>query len=210
MEFQRLLELAADLHCFSPGMLTAGEDLDQIRVQLSRWAATGRVVRIHKGWYVLGEPFRRVRPDMNVIACALRPGAYVSLHSALAFHGMIPEYVPETTCVTTGRPLRIDSPLGRIRYRHLKTEAFLGYRQVDFGMQAAFLALPEKALLDLVYLTPGSAEPAYLVELRLQRPEELDLERMARMAERFEAPRLARAVGMIAGLVQAAGAEDAT
>jgi len=209
MEFPRLVELTADLHCFSPGMLTAGEDLDQIRVQLSRWAASGRVVRIHKGWYVLGEPFRRVRPELKVIACAIRPGAYVSLHSALAFHGMIPEYVPETTCVTTGRPLRIDSPLGRIRYRHLKTEAFFGYRQVDFGMQAAFVALPEKALLDLVYLTPGSVEAGYLAELRLQRPDELDLERMVRMAERFAAPRLARAVGLIGPLVQAAGSEDA-
>jgi hypothetical protein len=85
---------------------------------------------------------------------------------------------------------RIGSPLGRIHYRHLKTTAFFGYRQIDAGTQPAYIATPEKALLDLVYLTPGSAEAQWLAELRLQRPADLDIELAAQMARRIGAPRL--------------------
>ena len=104
MKFDQLIDIAADLHCFSAGMVTAGEDIDAVRVQLSRWVTSKRLVRIHKGWYTLRDPFRRVRLNLNVVACTIKRGSYVSLQSALAYHGMIPEYVAETTCVTTGRP----------------------------------------------------------------------------------------------------------
>ncbi len=178
----------------SAGVVTAGEDIDVVRVQLSRWVSNGRLVRIHKGWYTLRDPFRRVRLDLNVIACTIKRGSYVSLQSGLAYHGMIPEYVAETTCVSTGRPLSIDSPVGRIRYRHVKGDVFFGYEQEVSGKQEAYIALAEKALLDLFYLTPGADDPTYIAELRLQASEHLDTAMMMRMAERFAAPRLLRAV----------------
>lgn len=197
MIFDQLVDIVSHLHCFSAGMVTAGEDIDVVRVQLSRWVASGRLIRIHKGWYTLREPFRHVRLDLNVVACTIKRGTYVSLQSALAHHGMIPEYVAETTCVTTGRPLSIDSPVGRMGYRHVKRDAFFGYRQEASGKQEAFIAAPEKALLDLFYLTPGSEDAAYIAELRLQGSEQLDLEKMASMADRFRAPRLQRAVRLL-------------
>ena len=202
MEFSRLVELAADLHCFSPGMITAGEDIDQVRVQLNRWVKSGRVIRLHKGWYTLGEPYRHVRIDVNVIASTIKPGTYVSLQSALAFHGMIPEYVPETTCVITGRPLTIGTPFGRIRYRHIKGEVFFGYSRYEVGMQHAFIAVPEKALLDLLYLTPGSEDADYLSELRLHGVEDFDIQLMLQMARKFQAKRLERSVDLVSRLTE--------
>lgn len=196
MEYERLVNLTTDLHCFSPGMITAGEDIGHVRVQLSRWAAGGRIIRLHKGWYTLKEPFRRRKLDMAVIACTIKPGTYVSLHSALAYHGMIPEYVAETTCLTTGRPQVVETPFGRIRYRHIKTDVFFGYRQVESGVQQAFIARPEKALLDLLYLTQGSVGAGYLSELRLQNIEELDMPVMADLVKGFGSPRLMRAVSL--------------
>jgi len=197
MEFDRLVEIASDLHCFSAGMITAGQDISVVRVQLSRWVARGRLIRIHKGWYTLREPFRRVRLDLNVVASTIKRGSYVSLQSALAHFGMIPEYVAETTCVTTGRPSTIESPVGRIVYRHVKREVFFGYTQETSGKQEAHIARPEKALLDLFYLTPGSEDPAYVSELRLQETDRLDMRTMAEMAERFRAPRLQRTIRLL-------------
>jgi predicted transcriptional regulator of viral defense system len=197
MNFDQLVDITANLHCFSPGMITAGEKIDAVRVQLSRWVTSGRIIRIHKGWYTLCEPFRRVRLDLNVVACTIKRGTYVSLQSALAHYGMVPEYVAETTCVTTGRTLSLDSPVGRIGYRHVKRDVFFGFKQEVSGKQEAYIAVPEKALLDLFYLTAGSEDAAYIAELRLQRAEELDLEKMADMANRFEAPRLQRAVKLL-------------
>ena len=194
MKYDQLVEITSDLHCFSAGMATAGEDIDVVRVQLSRWVTNGRLVRIHKGWYTLREPFRRVRLDLNVIACTIKRGTYVSLQSALAHHDMIPEYVAETTCVTKGRPLSINSSVGRIGYRHVKRDVFFGYRQEVSGRQEAYIATPEKALLDLLYLTPRSEDAAFIAELRLQATEQLDTEKMMSMAQRFRAPRLLRAV----------------
>jgi predicted transcriptional regulator of viral defense system len=200
MNFARLVEIAADLHCFSPGILAAGEDIDQVRLQLSRWVQSGRIIRIHKGWYSLATPYRRIALDKHVIACTIRPGTYVSLQSALAYHGLIPEYVPETTCVTTGRPLLIESPVGRIRYHHLKREAFWGYTQEQRGSQTASVAKPEKALLDLVYLTPGGASRGYIAELRLQGLEELDLDLIEEMTQKFDSAKLKRVPAALAAL----------
>jgi predicted transcriptional regulator of viral defense system len=197
MDFRRLVELTANLHCFSPGMLAAGEKLDQLRVQLSRWAGNNRLIRIHTGWYTLAEPFRKVRIDTHVIACTIKQGSYVSLQSALAYHGMIPEYVPETTCITTGRPTVIETPFGRIRYRHMKRDGFFGYRQIESGVQLSFVARPEKALLDLLYLTPGSESAPFLRELLLQQTEKLDIDTMRSMASRLEAPRLTRTTDLL-------------
>jgi predicted transcriptional regulator of viral defense system len=200
MNFARLVEIAADLHCFSPGILAAGEDIDQVRLQLSRWVQSGRIIRIHKGWYSLATPYRRIALDKHVIACTIRPGTYVSLQSALAYHGLIPEYVPETTCVTTGRPLLIESPVGRIRYHHLKGEAFWGYTEEQQGSQTAFVARPEKALLDLIYLTPGGASRGYIAELRLQGLEELDLDLIEEMTQKFGSAKLKRVPAVLAAL----------
>lgn len=201
MKFTSLVERTANLHCFSPGMVTAGDRIDQVRVQLSRWVNDGRVTRIHKGWYTLSEPYRHVRIELTVIACVIKAGTYVSQESALAFHGLIPEHVAETTCVTTGRPTTIETPFGRIRYRHIKDAAFFGYSRHEAGAQHAYIAVPEKALLDQLYLTPGSEDPDYLLELRLQATEDLDVPLLRQMAQRLKTPRLERSVEAIAGLV---------
>jgi predicted transcriptional regulator of viral defense system len=197
MRFEELVTIAADLHCFSPGMVTAGVDIDSIRVQLSRWVSSGRLIRIHKGWYTLNEPFRRIRLDRNIIACTIKRAAYVSLQAALAYHGMIPEYVAETTCVTTGRPLSIDTPIGRLAYHHIKKELFFGYRQEDGNTQHSYIASPEKALLDLFYFTPGSRDTSYIAELRLQNFDALDPEKLAAMAEHTRLPGIRRTIQLL-------------
>jgi predicted transcriptional regulator of viral defense system len=119
------------------------------------------------------------------MACSIKAGSYVSLQSALSYHGMIPEYVPETTCITTGRPQLIQTPFGRISYRHLKRGAFTGFVPETTDGQVVYLATAEKALLDLVYLTPGGADKAYLESLRLQNLQDLSLEKLLALATCF-------------------------
>ena len=103
------------------------------------------------------------------IANYLKKASYISLQSALSWHGIIPAFVPSVTCVTTNRPQTIETPLGRFEYRHISKKYFWGYQQIILkAEQTAFIASTEKALLDLIYLTPGSANREYLEELRLQ------------------------------------------
>jgi predicted transcriptional regulator of viral defense system len=113
----------------------------------------------------------------------LIPASYVSLQSALAYYGMIPEYVPVTTSVTTSRPAHWETPLGIFDFRRIQVAFFDGYRLVDLGeKQQAFIASPEKALLDLIYLEPGGDTLDYLTELRLNNLQRLDWQLISRLA----------------------------
>ncbi len=85
---------------------------------------------------------------------------------------------------------------------------FFGYRRVEVSPdQHAFIATPEKALLDLTYLHPGGDSPAYLQELRLQNLDRLDLDEVQRLAEQAGKPKLRRAAAHLAKLAHAEAEE---
>ena len=199
MEFEQALEIVGDEPVFETGLLLAGGvDPANVRRQLSRWVKAGRLFQLRRGLYALAPPFQKVRPHPFVLANRLRPSSYVSLQSALAFYGMIPEAVPVVTSVTTARPALWETALGNYSFRHITLQLFFGYERAEVSPdQWAFVAYPEKALLDLVYLQPGGDSPHYLQELRLQNLERLELDRLQQIAERAEKPKLRRAVQVI-------------
>ena len=196
MEFAELVEIIKDEPVFETGLLLAGEvNSVDIRRQLSRWKQAGKIYQLRRGLYCLAPPFQKVNPHPFLIANRLVPASYVSLQSALAYYGMIPEYVPVTTSITTSRPDHWETPLGIFDFRHIQVDFFDGYTLVDLSdNQQAFIARPEKALLDLVYLQPGGDSPDYLVELRLGNLNRLDWQVFERLARRIEKPKLIRLV----------------
>ena len=204
MEFAELLAIVDDEPVFESGLLLAGDgNPNNIRRQLSRWVRSGRIYQLRRGVYALAPPYQRVKPHPFVVANRMVPASYVSCQSALAHYNLIPEYVPVLVSVTTVRPARWSTPLGTYVYRHLRPGLFSGYRQLSFGpAQVAFVARPEKALLDLVYLTPQSDRPAYLEELRLQNLFQLHLEELHRLAALFNLPKIDRVVAAIERLVR--------
>jgi predicted transcriptional regulator of viral defense system len=194
---------------FTTGMLLSpGGSLAEVRKQMSRWTVDGTVVQVRRGLYALGEPYRTAEPHPYEVSNALVPGSYVSLETVLADHGLIPEAVFATTAVTTGRPGARTTPFGTFVYQHLRADLFWGYRTEEIGgSRSAFVAVPEKALLDLSYLRSCSDEPAFARELRLQRLDSVDLERLATMAERFSSRKVERFAGNVASLARAEAEE---
>jgi len=186
MKWENLLLKVADEPVFRTGFLAAnGGSLGELRLQLSRWVKAGKLIQLTKGLYTLAEPYRKVTPHPFVLANAIKKASYVSLQSALGYYGMIPEHVPTVTSVTTQRPERVETLLGQFAFRHIKKSWFHSYRQIDLGSgQKAFIAAPEKALLDLVYLTPGADNYDFLTELRLQSLEQLDLDTILELADK--------------------------
>jgi predicted transcriptional regulator of viral defense system len=127
--------------------------------------------------------------------------SYVSCQSALAHYGLIPEFVPVTISLTTTRPTRWETPVGIFQYHHIKKDLFLGYQSLHLDRrQSAYVATPEKALLDLVYLTPN-VRHRYLRELRLQHLEGLDTEELRQQAETSGSLKLVRAAEYISSQV---------
>ena len=193
MRFEHLLAVVGDAPVFETGLLLSGDrDAADVRRQLSRWVAQGRLHQLRRGLYALAPPYAKRRPHPFVAANHLVRGSYVSLQSALAHHGLIPEHIVVTTSVTTGRPGKRSNAFGRFEYRHLAKSLFGDCRLESLGDgQQAFVATPAKALADLVHLVPGADSRDYLDGLRLDVDSIGDLDRDAsRLAAR---PKVRRA-----------------
>lgn len=197
MRFDELLDIVGDEPVFASSMLRVG-NVDPVAVasQLSRWVATGRLLRLRRGVYALAAPYRKRDPHPFEVANLLVRPSYVSLEASLGFHGLIPEAVFMTTSVTPARTAAFDTPLGRYGYRHISFDMMWGYTQVQLSScigATALVARPEKALLDLVYLRPRADSPAFLRQLRLERLDRLDPDLLMRDALRSGKPKLERA-----------------
>lgn len=202
MKFESLLEKVSDLPVFTVRFLAAGENLAQVRLQINRWVKDGKIIKIHKGLYTLAEPYRKVKPEPFCIANTLKQASYVSLHSALSWYGVIPEFVPSVTSITTGRPQSIETPLGRYEFRHVSKKYFWGYHQAELkNSLQAFVAYPEKALLDLIYLTPGGDQTEFIEELRLQNFEQINRSQLREFSQKFHSAKISRALANIEGIL---------
>jgi predicted transcriptional regulator of viral defense system len=195
MEFATLLSVVGSEPVFETALLLAGDvDRADVHRQLSRWKKAGLVIQLRKGVYALAEPHRKIAVHPFVAANRLVMPSYVSMHSALSHHGMIPDLVPTTTSVTPARPGRFATALGVYSFQHIKQDWFWGYEQIALpDGQRAFVASPEKALLDLVHLQTGVDLRAHLQGLRLQNLDRLDPRKLVDLARRAHSPRLERA-----------------
>jgi predicted transcriptional regulator of viral defense system len=209
MEFERLVEITQNEPVFDTGLLLAGDvDPNHIRRQLTRWTNAGRIFQLRRGVYSLAPPYRKVKPHPFTVANRMVPGSYVSCQSTLAYYSLIPEYTPSVVSVCSSRPRTWDTPLGTFIFRHVKREYVFGYglREVS-DAQHSLLAAPEKALLDLIYLTPGGDSQEYIESLRLQNLDQLDEDKLERFAEDFGKPKLSRAAKIVVRLMGRSGRE---
>lgn len=156
---QRLTELA--IVRGHRGLFTRTELANWIRgtvdVQfalLKRAIAAKEVVRVHRGLYCLSARYREEPIDSFVVAQYLLGPSYVSLESALAFHGWIPEAVETVTSVGMERSRTIQTPIGRFRFVRVPQVMLFDevHRIVRRPTEAFFVASPLKALADYVYV----------------------------------------------------------
>lgn len=178
-------------------LLAGITDPGSIKVQFSRWTKSGKLIKLRNNIYLLSENFRKVDIYEPHIASVLKRPSYISLEKALEYHGLIPEAVPVYTSVTTKRPERIVTAVGTFDYRHIKTGLFWGYNSVIVNKQQAFIAVPEKALLDFFYLKGLRVDDDYLYEMRLQNLKEVNLRRLVAFAARFKSPGMLKVAQLI-------------
>ena len=203
MEFAELLEIVGREPVFETGFLLAGNrSPGTIHRRLADWVRTGKLVQLRRGLYTLAPPYRQTTPHPFLMANQMVPGSYISLQAALAYYDLIPEHTPAVTSVTTRRPGNWLTPFGEMIYRAIRRELLFGYERVSLAPeQAAYVATPEKALLDLIYLTPGGDRRAFLESLRLQNLEQIDPHRLVELVERMSKPKLGRATDIILEMI---------
>ncbi len=202
MKIEEFIKLVNKLPVIDTEILLAGKSNPKfLKVQISRWQKSGKLVQLKRGIYLLAEEYRKVEPYEPYIASILRKPSYISLEKALEYHGLIPESVRVFTSLTTKRPAKFSSALGSFSYRSIKRALFWGYASVTVNKQTGFFASPEKALLDLIYLNGVDVSTEYLIELRLQGLEKISLDKLWAYAQRFKKPKILRAAKLIKKLV---------
>lgn len=197
MMFSALLARVGELPIIdSKTLRTWGEDPHALSVQLSRWTKAGKLVPLRRGVYLLPSSLRRTYPPLEYIANLLVVPSYISLERALAFYGLIPESVPLVQSVTLRRPACFRTAAGDFAYHHVKKNWFFGYLQLAVPPGSALIARPEKALLDLLYLSPGPLSLERLEGLRLQGTSRLSIQRILAYA-RGQGDRIERAANVL-------------
>ena len=196
MKIDELARRVALNGLFRTGQILSGvANPASVRRQLVRWTQSGRILQLRRGVYALRKPYAALDLHPFAAANALKKVSYVSLQSALSHYGMIPEFVPVTTSVTTGRPEEIETPLGRFQFRHASPGRFFGFVEMEISVeQAVLIATPQKALVDLLYLTAHSDRVDYLRELRIERPVDFDPGALRSAAYLMNSDKVVRAV----------------
>lgn len=124
---------------------------------VNRAVKAGEVHRIRRGLYVLDNKYRKVPLHPFALTQALEPGSYVSLETALSFHGWIPEGVYTIASILPGRKAKEyqHEKYGHFTFHSLATNegCFLELvKREKIDDQTMLIAKPLRALFDLVCL----------------------------------------------------------
>ena len=121
---------------------------------LKRALKAGEVVRIHRGLYCLATKYLRQKVDPLVLAQRIYGPSYISLETALSYHGWIPEAVYAVTSVSLDRSREFDTPLEHFSFTRIPQAVFYTeVTRVEKEEAGSFLlASPLKALADYVYV----------------------------------------------------------
>jgi predicted transcriptional regulator of viral defense system len=139
---------------------------------------------------------RRIRPGLWALRPEIEPfalppyltapfPAYVSVWSALARHGMIEQIPRSISVVSTARSRRARTTLGVYEIHHIVPELFDGFTG---STASGYIAMPEKALFDTVYLRAPAGGTLHLPEIEL--PPTFDKSKLHEWLEQIETPRL--------------------
>lgn len=119
---------------------------------LSRLAEQKVIIRVARGRWAYSPS---IDPLLLPSILAYPMMAYVSLYSALYYHGMI-EQIPNTVfAITNGKTKIFQTPLGKISLHSINPILFTGYEV--YGKNLLLMATPEKALFDTLYLMPAKS-----------------------------------------------------
>lgn len=136
---------------------------NSLKVSVYRLVKKGILIKIKRGVFQLA--FNQV--DVKKIANQLYYPSYLSFESALSYYGILSQIPYAQTFATPKRSKKITLWETEVVYRQLSKELFFGYTFLD----GIYLAEPEKALLDQLYLVSRGLAILSLEELDLSKIE---------------------------------------
>lgn len=177
---------------------------NNLRIQLRRWTKKGKIVKLRRGIYILNQEDRKLEPSRLFLSAELYRPSYVSLDYALSFYGLIPEKVADITCVSTKKTIHFENMFGKFTYQHVKRICFTGFiEQKDEAELPFFIATPEKAIVDFLYLNQrninGDYKEILLESFRFQNLDTINKSKLISYSKLFSSKKLMR---IIKGLLE--------
>jgi predicted transcriptional regulator of viral defense system len=157
----------------------SSEKEGSLKVALSRLVKNEKIIKLRKNFYAVDI----AKVDLENFAIETYSPSYLSFEWALAWHNVLSQK-PSNLTLATAKRAKKTMLLGRnLIYRHLKPSLFWGYYKAENYL----VADPEKAFLDLAYLSLNGYAGLDLEEMNL---ELLNKKKIKEYLERFDSARL--------------------
>lgn len=149
---------------------------------LDRLSKAGSFVKLMRGrWATASSVDPLILPEYLTAPAP----SYISLQTALFYHGMISQIPSTIYAVTLARTHQCRTSLGNFSFHYIQPDFFFGFEW--YGAGNIKMATPEKALLDLFYLTPARSRLfASLPEVEL--PETFSTKKIQKMVKKIYSP----------------------
>jgi predicted transcriptional regulator of viral defense system len=121
--------------------------------RLVEWQKKGYIEKVVNRWY----RFLEIPQDEYSLfwtSNRIYQPSYISLETALSFHGLIPEGVYVITAISTLKTQTYQNNTTHYIYRNVKPSLYFGYQILRWKEKPILIASPEKAILDFCYLNP--------------------------------------------------------
>jgi predicted transcriptional regulator of viral defense system len=169
------------------------------KMNLLNWQKKGYITKLRNGWYKFNET--PVEDDLlYYIANRIYAPSYLSLETALHFHGVIPEGVFTCNSITTLKTCRFKTSMGLFNYTNIKSGCFFGYQFIRNKQFIYKIADIEKALLDYLYINHRIGTTEDFDGLRLNKyvlKEKIDTSKLSGYAKLFNSKTLTKKAEMI-------------
>lgn len=159
---------------------------EYIKTTLSRALKAGEVIRLAGGLYSKNSG----EIALENLAINIYNPSYLSFESALNFYNILSQQSTALTLATTKRAKKLSIQNRLVAYRHLKQSLFWGYKKNNDYL----LAEPEKAFLDLAYLSLNGYGHFDPKEMNLKL---LDIKKLRIYLKRFKSAKLEKMIDEI-------------
>lgn len=175
------------------------------RNSFTRWVNRGLIIRLRKGVYTFPE-YKSLPHYPFYFANKIYKPSYVSLHTALAYYGLIPESILQITSVTTLKTESFFNDVGEFSYKTIKNNLMFGYQHKEIDNEKNFMiAIPEKAIVDFLYLYPEYNTEEDILNLRFDEDlltETINKELLFELTEKTKVKALLHRIKILTGVYE--------